>query len=214
MRPRKKKHREERLAVCGPLFASQSLPPRQAFADPGAPLRLEIGCGKGGFIYEMALRHPQINFLAVEKMPDVLVTAMERAMEAQPPNLRFVLGDVENLGEWLRGCGCEIIYLNFSDPWPGKKRAKRRLTHGRFLELYKGALMENGEIQFKSDNRPLFEFTVEELGHNGFELSEVCFDLAKEPPEGNVATEYEQNFIAQGIPICRCVAKRKPAGQS
>ena len=206
MRPRRKKHREERIARCGALLLDTQMPFTGTFQSE-QPLQIEIGCGKGGFIYDMALLHPQINFLAVEKEPDVMVMALERAMETAPSNLRFALGDIQELGGWLAGCRCEGLYLNFSDPWPGKKRAKRRLTHSGFLDLYRRMLRPGGAIFLKTDNRDLFEFSLARFEDGGFGLTEVTYDLKENPAPGNVVTEYEQRFMEEGIPICRCVAR-------
>lgn len=172
------------------------------------PLHLEIGCGKGGFITETARRNPDIQFLAVEKVPSVLVLAMEKVAAEELSNVQFFSGDVMRLADYPLAGKCERIYLNFSDPWPRTKHAKRRLTAPSFLELYRQLLVENGEIIMKTDNVPLFEYSLETLPENGFVLTDTTYDLHSLNDPNNVVTEYEANFSSQGISICRLIARR------
>lgn len=174
------------------------------------PLQLEIGCGKGSFILELARRNPEINFIAVEKTPNVLVTGMEALMQSGLKNVRFCLGQAEYLEHLLRPHSVERIYLNFSCPFPKETYARHRLTHTRFLEIYRVILAEGGEIHQKTDNMRLFEFSIEHFSKNGFALSQVSLDLHNSNFEGNIMTEYEKRFVELGKPIYRLVAEVRP----
>ncbi len=208
MRMRKKKHADERIAACSHLLITDTDKlhenPQFAFPQP-RPLCLEIGCGKGGFAIGTASAETDFNLIAVERVANVMVTALESAAAAadsRPDNLRFLIGNAQNLSEWLPPRCLSRIYLNFSDPWPQKGYAKRRLTHRNFLAVYRSLLMPGGEIRFKTDNVGLFDFTLEEAEATGWTLSRLTRDLhASEWAEGNVMTEYERNFSAQGMPI-------------
>ncbi len=208
MRMRKKKHGAERLAACAALLAARPeapwTDPRALFGRPG-DVRLEIGCGKGGFACGMAAAHPEANFFAMEKVSDVLVLAAERAMreaDARPDNLRFINGDARDLAAYFAEGTLDVIYLNFSDPWPKAGHAKRRLTHRAFLASYISLLRDGGAICLKTDNVGLFDFTLEELSALGLAPEFVTRDLhASEEAEGNVMTEYEKSFSEQGMPI-------------
>lgn len=172
-----------------------------------APFYLEIGCGKGGFITATAKANPDRFYIAVELVADALVTALERAKAEEIPNLRFVNLNAKNLEEWFTPGEIAQIYLNFSDPWPKKGHAKRRLTYRDFLAIYRNLLAEDGKICMKTDNRGLFEFSLEEFGETGWRLEAVTYDLHhSEWAEGNIMTEYEKNFSAQGFPIHRLEA--------
>lgn len=202
MRMRHKKHERERMeAVSGYLTTEPSAP----LSD--APLHLEIGCGKGAFITETARRNPHVQFLAVEKVSSVLVLAMEKAAAANLTNVQFFSGDVMRLAEFPLENKVSRIYLNFSDPWPRTKHAKRRLTAPAFLALYKKLLCKGGEIIMKTDNVALFDYSLETLPENGFVLESVTRDLHAENDPTNVMTEYEANFSSQGFPICRLIAR-------
>ena len=208
MRMRKKKHGAERLAACGALLLTRPetplADPRALFGREGA-VYLEIGCGKGGFACGMAAAHPDRNFIAMEKVSDVLVLAAERAMreaDSRPDNLRFINGDARDLAAWFEKGSLDGIYLNFSDPWPKAGHAKRRLTHRAFLTVYFSLLRQGGFLALKTDNVGLFDFTLEELAALGLEPFFVTRDLhASSEAEGNVMTEYERNFSSQGMPI-------------
>ncbi len=171
---------------------------------------MEIGCGKGSFIVELARRHPDRNYIAVEKISDVILLAMEKAKAAELTNVRFLIGDAGTLTEVFKKGDISRIYLNFSDPWPKAGYAKRRLTHRGFLEKYKSILTDDGEIHFKTDNRALFDFSLEEFEACGFALRNVTNDLHNSPyNEGNIVTEYETNFSAKGFTINRVEAYLK-----
>lgn len=208
MRARKKKHGAERLEAASAVRCKEAavvLENIQAPFDAERPVHLEIGCGKGKFACDMAAAHPDINFYAVEKVLDVMVSATERAIscaDTRPDNLRFILGDADTLCEWFAPLSIDCIYLNFSDPWPKKGYSKRRLTYRRFLEIYKTLLKEGGVLRLKTDNVGLFDFSLEEFEAAGFEVLKMSRDLhASEYNEGNIMTEYETNFSSQGIPI-------------
>ncbi len=208
MRARKKKHGAERIAACAHLLIED---PTVLATNPQAPftakrpLHLEIGCGKGSFACGMAAAHPEYNFIAMERVSDVACLALEKAeREAadRPDNLRFLIGNAENLTEWLPAHSVDCLYLNFSDPWPKAGHKKRRLTHRLFLERYKTVLKEGGVLRFKTDNVGLFDFSLEEFAAMGLELSNLTRDLHNSPfSEGNVMTEYERNFSEKGFPI-------------
>lgn len=207
MRMRRKKHLQERLEACNVWMVTE-LPEGgwQEIFDNARPVHVEIGCGKGKFVAEMAQRHPEINFVAVEKCPDVLVLAMERTKEADLGNVRFVSGDIIALNDLFPDGTVELIYLNFSDPWPKNGTAKRRLTAEGFLNLYRRMLKSGGGIWMKTDNRKLFEFSLSNFEQNGFRLDHVCYDLHHSEFQDNVMTEYEMRFSEQGMPIYRLEA--------
>ena len=175
-------------------------------AFPGfTALQLELGCGKGGFTCAAAAAMPETLLVAVEKVPDAMVVAMERAVEAGLRNVRFLDIDAVRLPELFAPGEVERIYVNFCDPWPKKKQFKRRLTAPGFLALYRQVLRPGGEIWFKTDNQPLFDWSLETLAEAGFRLSEVTRDLHADGPVG-IMTDYEKKFYGEGKPICRLVA--------
>ena len=174
-------------------------------------MNVEIGCGKGGFILEMARQNPAQLFLAIERVESVLLVAMEKAQKAELDNLLFLSYDAARLEQVFAPGEVDRIYLNFSDPWLPKGQHKRRLTHPAFLEVYRSFLKDEGEICFKTDNRPLFEHSICYFSQFGYGLFDVTFDLhATDTP--NVMTEYERNFSMQGLPIYRLVARKMLPG--
>lgn len=208
MRARKKKHGAERLAAASAVLCREKeaiFEDAQSPFDKHRPLCLEIGCGKGKFSCEMAIAHPEVNFYAMEKVEDVMVCAVEKAMahEGGPRgNLRFIVGDAKELCEWFAPKTFDCIFLNFSDPWPKKGYYKRRLTYRVFLEIYKTLLKDGGILRLKTDNVSLFDFSLEEFEAAGMEVVKCSRDLhASEFNEGNIMTEYETNFSSQGMPI-------------
>ena len=207
MRMRKKKHGAERIAACADLIFTTRDEIENFLKEKGSAIELEIGCGKGDFAIEASKRTDR-PFVAVERFSDVAVVAMEKAKAAGCDNLHFIVGDASQLLPVLFQRGdVQTLYLNFSDPWPKKGYAKRRLTHRNFLALYRAMLPEDGKIVFKTDNVGLFDFSLEEFAAAGFRLEEVCRDLHNSPyNEGNIQTEYERNFSAKGFPIHRVVA--------
>ena len=208
MRMRQKKHGAERLAACGRLLLERPAAPFASSRDligEDLPLWLEIGGGKGDFACGMAEKHPDVCFVALEKISNVMVNAVEKAAaraENRPDRLRFAVADASTLSDWFAPGSLDAIFLNFSDPWPKKGYAKRRLTHRVFLERYFTLLKPGGRLTFKTDNVGLFDFTLEELAALGKTPEEMTRDLHHSPLcEGNVETEYERNFSAKGFPI-------------
>ncbi len=210
MRMRNKKNADKRLENCGSYLIDSvtlnCINPSDLF-DNDNPVHLEIGCGKGGFAMKMALKHPDINFIAVESNKNVMVLAAEKAMKNNLTNLRFILADASKLNEFFNGDSFSRIYLNFSDPWHKKRHAKRRLTYKSFLEIYRQLLTEAGVVQMKTDNVPLFDFSLESFEENGYKLTDVTYDLHSLNEADNVMTEYEELFSSQGHKICRVIAK-------
>ena len=219
MRMRKKKNLIPRMERCAPCRVQDSFALRGRWREalmPGArEVHVELGCGKGRFTAGTAAEHPDVLFIAIEKVPDALVVAMERAMELELKNVFFVVGDAALLPDYFAPGEVDRIYINFCDPWPPKGQAKRRLTHRGFLELYRKVLKPGGQVHFKTDNQPLFEFSVLEFPEAGYVLSDVTRNLHQDGPQG-VMTDYEAKFYEQGLPINRCVgtltAAELPAG--
>ena len=169
-----------------------------------APLHIEIGTGKGRFITEMAKAHPDINFIGIELSDRVLVTALDRLIEAELPNLKLLNVNAKNLPLYFEKGEVDRIYLNFSDPWPKTRHEKRRLTYKDFLALYEVILKTNGEIHFKTDNQGLFEYSLVSFSRYGLLLNDVSLDLHNSGMEGNIMTEYEEKFSNKGNRIYRC----------
>lgn len=176
----------------------------------GNPVYLEIGGGKGQFACSFAEQNPNKNILCVEKVRDVIVLAGELAKNKELKNVRFLCSAAEYLPSYLPEKTFEAIFLNFSCPFPKKTYANHRLTSGRFLKIYKPVLKDGAPICQKTDNMHFFEFSIEEFSKNGFEISNVSLDLHNSDFEGNIVTEYEEKFSAQGFPIYRLEARLKP----
>ena len=173
------------------------------------PIHIEVGMGKGQFIIEMARRNPEVNYIGIEKYSSVSVRAVEKLEDFEQDNLRLIRMDAENIEEVFDKDEVDRIYLNFSDPWPKDRHAKRRLTSTRFLERYDNILTPEGRVMFKTDNKDLFDFSLEQVEEAGWILENHTYDLHhSEYNEGNVMTEYEEKFSAKGNPICRLVAYR------
>lgn len=171
-------------------------------------LWLELGCGKGRFTAETAGQHPDKLLVALEKVPDVLVMAMEKVCGRNLENVRFIDGDALALPVLFEPEEVDRIFINFCDPWPKKSAAKHRLTAPGFLEIYESILKPDGEIHFKTDNLPLFDWSLDTFEANGWSLSEVTYDLHENGPVG-VMTDYEAKFYAEGVPINRLVARKE-----
>ncbi|MBC1724589.1 tRNA (guanosine(46)-N7)-methyltransferase TrmB [Listeria seeligeri] len=171
------------------------------------PIHIEIGSGKGQFVSGMAKANPAINYIGIEMIESVLVSALDKAIEADVPNLRLVARDAKLLEECFEKGEIAQIYLNFSDPWPKKRHTKRRLTNPTFLTIYERLLPEAGEIHFKTDNRSLFEYSLVAFSEYNLLLTFVSLDLHNSDYEGNIKTEYEEKFSAKGFPIYRLEAK-------
>lgn len=179
------------------------------FFGSGNPIHLEIGTGKGSFIMTMAQKHPEISYIGIEKYSSVLLRALEKQQELMLPNVIFIRTEAENIGDIFEEGEIDRIYLNFSDPWPKDRHAKRRLTSRQFLARYDVILKKDGEVEFKTDNRELFDFSVEEAKEAGWQLGQITYDLHNsEMNEGNVMTEYEIRFSGQGTPINKFIAFR------
>ena len=215
MRPRNKKHLEERFDQCIHLVAKDPVSLKgewhSLFHRRGTPLHLEIGCGKGAFITGIAAAHPDIDFIAIDCVKNVIVTALEKTRDAALNNIRFINGNASLLPDFFASGEIDRIYLNFSDPWPRKKQAKHRLTHPSFLNSYREILSPYGFIIQKTDNRALFDYSIDSFTENGWKLSNVTYDLhnADTPSEilnQNIITEYERRFLDAGQPIHRLEA--------
>ncbi len=216
MRMRKKKNGAARLAACSHLLCACPAEPITSSVtdfDRAGEMCLEVGCGKGGFACGMAAKYPERNFYAMERVSDVMVLAAERAeREAaeRPDNLRFLLGGAKDLPLYFAPDSLSVIYLNFSDPWPKKGYAKRRLTHRDFLRIYFRLLRMGGELRLKTDNAALFAFTQEELAALGLAPYFITENLHAAPEaKDNVMTEYEANFSSQGMPIYSLWVKKE-----
>ena len=172
-------------------------------------LEVELGCGKGRFTAGTAKARPDTLLIAVEKVPDAMVVAMERVIGEGLKNVFFIDADAALLPELFAPGEVDRLYINFCDPWPSNRHAKRRLTHGNFLKLYRKVLKDGGQIHFKTDNAPLFAWSVEEIPQFGFTLSEVTDDLHANGAVG-VMTDYEAKFHELGTPIHRLVATMTP----
>ena len=174
------------------------------------PIHIEVGMGKGKFIMVLAKMHPEINYIGIEKYSSVLVRALEKCEDYEGSNIMFIRMDAEVIADVFEKDEISQIYLNFSDPWPKDRHAKRRLTSKEFFARYDRFLKPDGRVTFKTDNRPLFDFSLEQVTLAGWKLENYTYDLHHSPyVEGNVMTEYEEKFTAKGNPICRLVAYRE-----
>ncbi|HBR32015.1 MAG: tRNA (guanosine(46)-N7)-methyltransferase TrmB [Eubacteriales bacterium] len=207
MRMRPKKNRESRLEKVSYLFAKTDeegkLDISSTFSEnQKEKLYIEIGCGKGAFVTELSKRNPGVNIVAIERVSDVLMMAMEKADREGCVNIAFLNENADKIDIILPEKSVDKLYLNFSDPWPRKKNAKRRLTSPMFLERYKRILKDGARIYFKTDNTDLFEYTLETLNAAGFICENITNDLhASLMNETNIETEYERSFSALGYKI-------------
>ena len=221
MRMHRKPHLDERLLSCGNIVTIADLTDKnmnrakdtKEYLDFDKifgnfnPVHLEIGCGKGKFVCETAKLNPRINFVACEKISNVIIDACERTVAEDIKNIHFLNCAAEVLEKYLRPRSVEKIYLNFSNPLPKEGYKKQRLTHPRFLEIYRRILKEGGTIVQKTDDRDFYLFSLESYKESGFEIKETCEDLKNHPVEGDVETEHEKLFKSQGKPIFRIVAE-------
>ena len=220
MRMRKKKYLEDRLgAVSDYLFMintddrnfntavleKEYIDFKEWFGNSNK-VYLEIGCGKGKFATQFAIQNPDINVIAVEKSANVIVKACEIAKENNLKNLKFICGSAEYLPKFIKDKSIYRIFLNFSCPFPKNSYAVHRLTHARFLGIYKNMMASGAEIHQKTDNMKLFEFSLEQFSQSGFSLKNVSLDLHNSNYEGNIMTEYEEKFVSLGKPIYRLEA--------
>lgn len=217
MRMRRKPNLEQRLLRAADLQIEDPRALKGRWLDEFKgfkALYLELGCGKGRFTCEMAKLHPDVLFVGIERVPDALLLALERAKLEELQNVRFIANDVRYLAELFAPDEVCRIYINFCDPWPGNRRVKRRLTSDDFLSLYKEVLPKGGELRFKTDNTELFEYSLKRFAACGFELRDVTRDLhgvetpLESPNDGEkaVMTNYEERFHSQGVKINRCEA--------
>jgi len=223
MRMRKKRNFDARMEACGDLLLAhgangilnmkEAAENYRALIDFSAvfgnnnPVALEIGCGKGGFVIATAKKQKDVNFLALEKMSNVILTPMEEVKKQGVENVRFLNIRAECLPCYIPEKSLDCIYLNFSTPLPKLGYATQRLTHRNFLEVYKRLLKKGGKILQKTDDRDFFEFSLEEYRACGFALENVTYDLhEKGNPDWNVVTEYEQKWVERGLPIHRVEA--------
>ncbi len=174
------------------------------------PLQIEIGMGKGKFIHTMAREHPDVNYVGIEKYSSVLLRAIQKMEREELPNLKFLRMEAENIARVFAPGEVDRIYLNFPDPWPKDRHAARRLPSRKFLARYDVILKKGGRLEFKTDNRELFDFAIGELEPAGWKTEAVTYDLHGEDAlmEGNIMTEYEEKFSAMGNPICKYIIYR------
>ncbi len=175
------------------------------------PLYIEIGMGKGQFITTLARNNPDINYIGIERYSSVCLRAVQKVADEEIPNLRFICFDAAEITDIFDKNEIDQIYLNFSDPWPKDRHAKRRLTSSTFLDRYDAILVPDGHIEFKTDNRDLFDFSIEEINnHPLWHTDAVTYDLHHDETMniGNVMTEYEEKFSSQGNPICKVIFSR------
>ena len=221
MRMRRKKHLNEKLSLCDNLIcfphvesdiretiAEKEYIDYRAYFGNDNPVQMEIGCGKGQFITELAARCPEVNFIAVEVNRNVIWMACRKAQEQGLRNVLFLQGGAELLPKYIRLGSIGRIYLNFSCPYPKTTYANRRLTNVRFLEIYKEIASPEAEIHQKTDNMHFFEYSVEQFTAAGYKLKNVSLDLHHSGFEGNIVTEYENRFASMGMPIYRLEAYR------
>lgn len=215
MRMRKKTNLVPRMEACSEYWIREPETHRGRWRElmpQCTELRVEVGCGKGGFTVKTAMANPNVLLIAVEICKDAMVVAMEKARNLGLRNVFFISMDVANMEECFAESEIDLLYINFCDPWPRKKNAKRRLTFRKFMDRYRRVIKIGGEIHFKTDNAPLFEFSLEEFAFCDLEIRNVTRNLHINGPVG-IMTDYEEKFHAMGIPINRCeaVVRSKPA---
>ena len=169
-----------------------------------APIHVELGTGKGDFLSQLAERNPEVNYIGIEMQQDVLYSAAKKIAALELPNVRLLVFDINKIEDIFAPGEVDRFYINFCDPWPKKRHAKRRLTHVGFLEKYRALLKKGGTIHFKTDNRPLFDFSLEQFEEAHLEVRDVSFDLHAENRPDNIMTEYERKFSGFGEKINRC----------
>ncbi|WP_284119795.1 tRNA (guanosine(46)-N7)-methyltransferase TrmB [Streptococcus canis] len=210
MRVRKRKGAEEHLAnnphyvILNPEDAKGHW--HDVFGNDH-PIHIEVGSGKGGFITGMALKNPDINYIGIDIQLSVLSHALDKVLASEAPNVKLLRVDGSSLTNYFEDGEVDMMYLNFSDPWPKTKHEKRRLTYKDFLDTYKRILPKHGEIHFKTDNRGLFEYSLASFSQYGMTLKQVWLDLHASDFTGNVMTEYEEKFSSKGQVIYRVEAK-------
>lgn len=195
----------------GPVAETETSRVPEAEPSHTRPIYLEVGMGKGRFIMDQARLHPDRSFLGIEMYSSVLLRALQKMEEEELSNLRFLREDAAYIEEWFAPGEVDGIYLNFSDPWPKDRHAKRRLPGRVFLKRFATILKDGGLIEFKTDNAELFDFALEEIEPGGFELLKITRDLHNDSimMESNIMTEYEERFSSKGNPICKYVIRKK-----
>jgi len=212
MRMRRMKNLESRMEACAAYRITKPAQLRgnwRSLKQDASALWVEVGCGKGKFTAETAQANPDVLLIAVERCREAMVVAMEKAKNMGLTNVFFIDMDVANIEEIFAGFEIHRLFINFPDPWPRKKNAKRRLTHRSFLDKYCRVVREGGEIHFKTDNAPLFEFSVEEFAACGLQVNNLTRNLHENGIVG-IMTGYEEKFHALGTPINRCEVVCKP----
>lgn len=173
------------------------------------PIEIEVGMGKGKFIMELAAQNPDINYIGIERYSSVLLRALQKRAELELPNIYFMCVDAKELNQFFAPEEVSKIYLNFSDPWPKDRHAKRRLTSPEFMKVYGQILAETGKVEFKTDNQGLFAYSLKSIPEAGWKIDAFTHDLYhSDMAEGNVMTEYEMKFSSIGNPICKLIASR------
>ena len=205
MRIRKKRNVNEKLLNFDDIVINAEVDWRKDRSDK--KLFVELGTGKGDFISQLAERNPDIFFIGLEMEATVVYAAARKVREKELKNVRLMVFDINNVETLFNKAEIDRLFINFCDPWPKKRHAKRRLTYITFLEKYRHLLKPEGEIHFKTDNRGLFDFSLEQFELANAKVSEITFDLHADNPIDNIETEYERKFSALGVPICRCVVK-------
>ena len=205
MRIRKKRNVNEKLLNFDDIVINTEFDWRKDRSNK--KLFVELGTGKGDFISQLAERNPDIYFMGLEMEATVVYAAARKVREKDLTNVRLMVFDINNIETLFNEAEIDRLYINFCDPWPKKRHAKRRLTYITFLNKYRHILKPEGEIQFKTDNRDLFDFSLEQFELANSKVSELTFDLHADNPIDNIETEYERKFSAMGVPICRCVVK-------
>lgn len=219
MRMRKKKHLDEKLALCKNLIDTPAVTEDfrvavqnkeyidfASYFDNNNPLHMEIGCGKGQFIFELAKRTPEINYIAVEVNRNVICDACLKAQDAGITNIVFMHCGAEILTKYIKEKSISKLYLNFSCPFPKNAYENRRLTNVKFLDIYSEILKDSAEIHQKTDNMHFFEYSIEQFTLGGFKLKNISLDLHNSDFDGNIITEYENRFSSMGMPIYRLEA--------
>ena len=205
MRIRKKHNVNEKLLDFNDIVINSNDNWRDTVSDK--KIFVELGTGKGDFISKFAELEPDINFIGLEVEATVVYAAARKIREKNLTNVRLMIFDINNIDELFNENEIDRFYINFCDPWPKKRHAKRRLTNIRFLEKYRRILKPEGFIQFKTDNRDLFDYSLEQFELANANVSEISYDLHSNEPADNIETEYEKKFSALGVPICRCIIK-------
>ncbi len=208
MRMRKRHNLQPRMERCAEYLVSDPAALKGRWKTDGRSLLLEIGCGKGSFTCALAEQETGSEIVAVEKVPDAMILAMERASAANLKNIRFLDFDAADLREIFAPEEVSRIYLNFSDPWPKSRDAKFRLTAPAFLRTYADLLPVGGDVHMKTDNRPLFEWSLQQFENENWSIRETTFDLHAAGPVG-ILSDYEKRFLEQGVPVCALVAVRR-----